>query len=73
MNSSWNGIEMQKQHKLKANDRGTKTENTKNLKPTRKCPKLAGKMYENRWETQEFIQKPQFSQKSHSNNHPQML
>ena len=33
---------------IKANDRGTKTENTKNLKPTRKCPKFAGKMYENR-------------------------
>ena len=28
---------------IKANDRGTKTENAENLKPTGKCPKLAEK------------------------------
>ena len=53
----------------KANDRGTKTENAENLKPTGECSKT----YENCRETQELIQKPQFSLKSHSNNRPQML
>ena len=28
---------------IKANDRGTKTENAENLKPTEKCPKLVEK------------------------------
>ena len=29
---------------IKENDRGTKTENAKNLKPTQKCLKLAEKL-----------------------------
>ena len=31
---------------MKANDRGTKTENVTNLKPIGKCPKLVGKCTE---------------------------
>ena len=42
MNSSRNEIEMQKSQ-IKANDRAIKTENTENLKPTEKCPKLTRK------------------------------
>jgi len=48
---------------IKANDRGTKTENAKNFKPTEKCPKLARKR----------TKVAQFSLKSHSSNRPQML
>ena len=35
---------MQKEHKLKANDRGTKTENVENLKPTGKHTEIAEKL-----------------------------
>ena len=33
-----------KKHKLKENDRGTKTENEENLKPTRKRTEIAEKL-----------------------------
>ena len=54
---------------IKADERGTKTENAENLKPTGKCPKLAKKCTK-------IVEKLKHSSKnlnSHSNNRPQMF